>query len=43
MSRCDRSEGIEPVGITPEECAVQIRSEIAKWAKVIGEARIRAQ
>ena len=35
--------GLEPVGITPEQCAAQIRAEIAKWAKVISEAGIRAQ
>ena len=27
--------GFEPVGNTPEECAAQFRTEIAKWAKVI--------
>src|SRR6266487_4918220 len=30
--------GYEPVASTPEECAAQFRTEIAKWGKVIGEA-----
>ncbi|SRR6266508_5975062 len=35
--------GYEPVGNTPDEYAAQIRTEIAKWAKVIRSAGIRAQ
>jgi tripartite-type tricarboxylate transporter receptor subunit TctC len=35
--------GYEPVASTPEECAAQFRTEIAKWGKVIGEAGIKAQ
>jgi tripartite-type tricarboxylate transporter receptor subunit TctC len=35
--------GFEPVGNTPEECAAQFRTEIAKWAKVIRQAGIKAQ
>jgi len=35
--------GFEPVGNTPEECAAQFRTEIAKWAKVIRAAGIKAQ
>jgi tripartite-type tricarboxylate transporter receptor subunit TctC len=35
--------GFEPVGNTPEECAAQFKTEIAKWAKVIREAGIKAQ
>jgi tripartite-type tricarboxylate transporter receptor subunit TctC len=35
--------GYEPVGNTPDEYAAQIRSEIAKWARVIHSAGIRAQ
>jgi tripartite-type tricarboxylate transporter receptor subunit TctC len=30
--------GLEPVGNTPDECAAQFRTELAKWAKVIREA-----
>ena len=33
--------GYEPVGNTPEEYAAQIRSEIARWAKVIRSAGIK--
>ncbi len=35
--------GFEPVGNTPEECAAQFRTEIAKWAKVIRAAGIKAE
>jgi len=32
--------GAEPVGGTPEQFAAHIKSEIAKWAKVINEANV---
>jgi len=32
--------GLEPVGSTPEELDAHIRSEVAKWAKVIKDAGI---
>ena len=32
--------GLEPVGNTPTEFAASIKTEISKWAKVIGEAGI---
>jgi tripartite-type tricarboxylate transporter receptor subunit TctC len=35
--------GFEPVGNTPEECAAQFRTELAKWAKIIRAASIKAQ
>jgi tripartite-type tricarboxylate transporter receptor subunit TctC len=35
--------GYEPVGSRPDEFAAQIRSEIAKWAKLIRSAGIKAQ
>lgn len=35
-------EGSEPVGSTPEQFAAFIKAEIAKWAKVIKDADIRA-
>jgi tripartite-type tricarboxylate transporter receptor subunit TctC len=35
--------GLEPVGNTPDEFAAQFRTELAKWAKVIREAGIKAQ
>jgi tripartite-type tricarboxylate transporter receptor subunit TctC len=31
-------EGADPVGSTPDEFAVRVRSEIAKWSKVIKDA-----
>jgi tripartite-type tricarboxylate transporter receptor subunit TctC len=35
-------QGFEPVGNTPAQFAAYIRDEIAKWAKIIREANIRA-
>jgi tripartite-type tricarboxylate transporter receptor subunit TctC len=35
--------GNEPVGSTPEEFARFVRSEMAKWAKVVRAANIRAE
>jgi len=35
--------GYEPVGTTPDEYGVQIRTEITKWATVIRSAGIRTQ
>jgi len=35
--------GIEPVHSTPEQMAAYIRSETAKWARVVKEANITAQ
>jgi tripartite-type tricarboxylate transporter receptor subunit TctC len=35
--------GAEPVGGTPEQFAAHIKSEIAKWAKVIKEANVELQ
>jgi tripartite-type tricarboxylate transporter receptor subunit TctC len=35
--------GAEPVGSTPEQFAAHIKSEIAKWAKVIKEANVELQ
>jgi len=37
------NEGIEPMSGTPEQYAAHIRSEIARWAKVIKAAGIRPQ
>jgi tripartite-type tricarboxylate transporter receptor subunit TctC len=34
--------GLDPVGNTPGELATTIKSDIAKWAKVIKEAGITA-
>ena len=33
--------GFDPLGSTPEECAANIRSEIAKWSRVVASAKIR--
>jgi tripartite-type tricarboxylate transporter receptor subunit TctC len=35
--------GFEPLVNTPEECAAQFRTELAKWSKVIRQANIRVQ
>ena len=35
------SIGFEPVVNRPEEFAVQLKSEIARWARVIRDANIR--
>jgi tripartite-type tricarboxylate transporter receptor subunit TctC len=35
--------GFEPVANTPDESAFQIRAEIAKWAKIIRAANIKAE
>jgi len=35
--------GLEPAGSTPEEFAKMIRSEMAKWRKVVREAKIQVQ
>lgn len=37
------AQGFEPVGNTPEQFGAYIKSEIAKWGKVIREAGIRAE
>jgi tripartite-type tricarboxylate transporter receptor subunit TctC len=33
--------GVEPVGNTPEEFTVQVREDLARWAKVVEAARIK--
>ena len=35
-------EGIEPAGSTPEQFAAVIKADIAKWTRVVREARIKA-
>ena len=37
------NEGVEPMGGTPEQHAAHIRSEIARWAKVLKAAGIKPQ
>ncbi|HEY6720356.1 MAG TPA: tripartite tricarboxylate transporter substrate binding protein [Burkholderiales bacterium] len=36
-------QGFEPIGNSPEEFGAYIKSEIAKWSKVIGDAGIRPE
>jgi tripartite-type tricarboxylate transporter receptor subunit TctC len=36
-------QGFEPVGNSPEEFGAYIKSELAKWGKVIGDAGIRPE
>ncbi len=36
-------QGFEPVGSSPEEFSAHIRSEIAKWGKIIQDAGIRPE
>ena len=36
------TQGAEPVGNTPEEYAVAIKADLARWAKVVTAAGIRA-
>jgi tripartite-type tricarboxylate transporter receptor subunit TctC len=37
------AEGAEPVGNTPEQFGEVIKSDIAKWGKVIRAAGLRAE
>jgi tripartite-type tricarboxylate transporter receptor subunit TctC len=37
------AEGAEGIGMEPDEFAAMIRSEVAKWAKVIKQAGIKAE
>lgn len=38
-----KAEGSDPIGSTPEQYAAFLRDEIAKWAKVIKFARVKAE
>ena len=38
-----QSQGLDPVGSTPEEFAGTIRSEITKWEKVVKASGARAE
>ena len=35
--------GFDPIGNTPDAFAAWIKTEVAKWAKVIAEAKIKLQ
>jgi tripartite-type tricarboxylate transporter receptor subunit TctC len=37
------ADGSEPVGRTPDNFAAYIKSEIARWAKVVKEIGIKAE
>ena len=37
-----KQNGLDPVGSTPEEHAAHIRAELAKWAKIVKDAKIAA-
>ena len=37
-----KQNGLDPVGSTPEEHTAQIRSELAKWAKAVKDAKVEA-
>lgn len=41
VQRAFKTQGIDPLGGTPEEFAVYITSEIAKWARVVEAAGIK--
>jgi tripartite-type tricarboxylate transporter receptor subunit TctC len=43
VSRRIAEMGAEPVGSTPDEFAAYIKSEIARWAKVIRDANVELQ
>jgi tripartite-type tricarboxylate transporter receptor subunit TctC len=37
------SQGVEPVGSTPEQFAEHIKSQMTKWAKVVQDAGVKAE
>jgi tripartite-type tricarboxylate transporter receptor subunit TctC len=37
------AQGVEPVGSTPEQFGEHIRSQMAKWAKVVEDAGVKAE
>ena len=38
-----QSQGVEPVGSTPEQFGEHIKSQMAKWAKVVQDAGVKAE
>jgi tripartite-type tricarboxylate transporter receptor subunit TctC len=37
------SQGVEPVGSTPEQFGEHIKSQMAKWGKVVQDAGVKAE
>ena len=37
-----KRQGLDPVGSTPEVFAAHVRNEVAKWARVVKDANIKA-
>ncbi len=37
------AQGAEPAGNTPEEYAASLKADLARWAKVVKTANIRAE
>jgi tripartite-type tricarboxylate transporter receptor subunit TctC len=35
--------GFEPIAGTPDDCAAHIREALAKWARVVAQAKIRVE
>ena len=38
-----RSQGLEPVGSTPEQAAALIRNDVARWTKIVRDAGMRSE
>ena len=38
-----KQNGLDPVGSTPEEHAAHIRAELAKWAKIVKDAKVKTE
>jgi tripartite-type tricarboxylate transporter receptor subunit TctC len=38
-----QAQGVEPVGSTPEQFGEHIRAQMAKWAKVVQDAGVKAE
>ncbi len=38
-----KENGLDPVGSTPEEHAAHIRAEMAKWAKIVRDAKVKTE
>jgi tripartite-type tricarboxylate transporter receptor subunit TctC len=43
VARIIENQGADPVGSTPAEFAEYLRTEIAKWTKVIAKAGVRSE